>query len=261
MSVAILLGILQGVFEWLPVSSEGVVTAVYSLVHGGALDEGVEYALWLHIGTVPSALVVFRREVVAVVKDAAFNPFRPSPLTLFLVLSTGISAVVGLPLLLALGEISAWIGGAGMGVVGALMLATGAIQLRRKAISDRTISGLRKGDALLAGIAQGVSVLPGLSRSGLTIATLLGRGFDRSDALTLSFLMSIPAGLGAAAYVMADSGVTLSAENIVAAAVAFVTGVVAIKALLAFAVRINVGAFVMAVGFLMLIGSIVDIVF
>ena len=179
MTTAVLLGVLQGAAEWLPVSSEGLVAAAYSLLEGESLDEAVGYALWLHVGTMPAALVVLRRDVAALARELWESPREPSPLLLFIVVSTVLSMVVGLPLVLALGELS--------GLVGVLMLVTGTLQMRRAISGDRDRTRLVLPDALLAGVAQGLSVLPGFSRSGLTVAALLGRGVDKREALVISF--------------------------------------------------------------------------
>lgn len=253
---AALLGFLQGIFEWLPVSSEGVVAAAYTLLEDGTFGEGVGYALWLHIGTVPAALIVFRREVAGVLKNVVVTPTRPSPMTHFLLLSAGVSAVVGLPILIGLTEGSDRVGVAAMALIGGLMLVTGLVLLRRKVVGSRSTGGLRWIDGALAGVAQGAAALPGLSRSGLTVAALLTRGLDRKDALVLSFMMSIPASLGAAAYAATDHSVTFSQESLVAALIAFVTGLATIKFMLALARRINFGPFVISIGAVMLVGSL-----
>ncbi len=248
MTTAVLLGVLQGVVEWLPVSSEGLVAAAYSLLEGESLDDAVGYALWLHMGTMPAALVVLRREVASLVREAWRRPGKPSPLLMFLVVATALSMAVALPLALVLGELSGLVGASAMGVVGVLMLATGALQMRgaKPGVRDRT--RLAPSDALLAGVAQGLSVLPGLSRSGLTVAALLGRGVEKREALVISFLMSIPASAAAAMYAALDGGFTLSAEAVVGAAAAFVVGLASMRALLAFAERVNFGLFVVLVG-------------
>jgi len=163
---------------------------------------------------------------------------------------------VGLPILIVLTELSDLIGVAAMALIGALMLVTGLVQLRRKVAGSRSMDGLRWLDAALAGVAQGASALPGLSRSGLTVATLLTRDIDRKDALVLSFMMSIPASLGAAVFATTDPGVELSQESIIAALIAFVTGLATIKLMLALARRINFGPFVIVIGTVMLAGSI-----
>lgn len=248
MTTAVLLGVLQGVAEWLPVSSEGLVAAAYSRLEGESLDEAVGYALWLHVGTMPAALVVLRRDVAALAREVWERPRQTPPLLMFLAVATLLSMALALPLVLVLGELSGLVGASAMGLVGVLMLATGVLQMRKPGHGSRDRTALALPDALLAGLAQGLSVLPGLSRSGLTVAALLGRGVEKREALVVSFLMSIPASAAAALYAALGGGFALSAEAFVAAAVAFVVGLGTIRALLAFAERVNLGLFVVLVG-------------
>ena len=158
-----------------------------------------------------------------------------------------------------------------MGAVGLMMVATGALQLRRVR-PDVAGQGNHKGcpygldvrghtdltavDALAAGAAQGLAALPGLSRSGLTIAALLGRRVERGEALVLSYLMSIPASLGAGVIALADGGMASTWPALAAAAVACGVGLVTIRALLAFAQRVNLGGFVAAAGVVMVAGAV-----
>ena len=258
MGNAVVLGLVQGVSEWLPVSSEGLVAAAYALLYDADLDEAVGFALWLHLGTAPAALVALRREVAALAGGLLARPFTPSPVAVFLAAATAASAVVAFPLLLALPELSSALGGGAMLVVGAAMLVTGAAQLRRPADGRRTGDDARAADGVLAGIAQGVAVVPGLSRSGLTVAVLLARRLDRREALTLSFLMSVPASLGAALYAAAFSEIEIGAEAAVAALVAFAAGLATIKLLLGLAGRVNFAGFALAVGAAMAAGGAWD---
>ena len=252
----LLLGSLQGFTEWLPVSSEGVVTAVYSLFFHRSLSESIAYALWLHLGTVFSALIVFRREVYGIIQDVVNRPRSPSPLVSYLFISTAVSALVGFPLLLSIEEVSTRLGAIAMGLVGLLMFITGGLQLRRNVSGERVREEISHVDAVMTGVAQGFAVLPGLSRSGLTVSVLLARHVERREALVLSFLMSIPASLGAALYSGIDNGLLTSGGAIVAAAVACVVGLVTIRALLAVAERVNFGAFVIIVGTALVAGAI-----
>ena len=167
---ALLLGTLQGVTEWLPISSEGAVAATYSLAYDRPLDEAVSYALWLHLGTAVSALIAFRMEVAAVVREAVSLPRNPSPLLRFLVVGTVVSGVIGVPVLMGLDEISEVGGSAAMLLVGVLLLATAAYQSRMQRSGLRGRDDLGNRDATLTGVAQGLAALPGLSRSGLTVA-------------------------------------------------------------------------------------------
>ena len=256
MTGPIVLGFLQGIVEWLPVSSEGVVAATYAVIFDKPLDEAVGYALWLHVGTAPSVIVVFRREVVGILREVVGLHRRPSRLLLYLVISTIVSGLVGFPLLLGLREVSSAVGVTATGLIGGFMLITGAVQMRRRQPGVRDRDDLSPSDAIAAGVAQGVAVVPGLSRSGMTIALLLARRIERREALVLSFLMSVPASLAAALYAGLDSGFNLDSGAIVAAFVAFVVGLVTIRVVLAFAQRTNLGLFVLAVGAAMLAGAL-----
>ena len=257
MAAAAVLGLLQGLVEWLPVSSEGVVAAAYALLFDASFDEAVGFALWLHLGTVPSVLVALRRDIQDIVRDVLALPEAPSTTIRFLFFATLASGVVGLPLILTLSDISAIGGTAATGVIGGFMLITGYLQLRRREADDHARDKLTLIDALLVGVAQGLAVIPGLSRSGMTVAALLSRRVDRKRALTLSFLLSIPASLAASLYVGIDSGLVFDAEAILAAGVAFITGLLTIKGLMAAAARINFGWFVIAVGAVMIAGALI----
>ena len=298
---AIFLGILQGIAEWLPVSSEGTVAAAYALVFDEELGDAVGYALWLHIGTVPSAIIVLRHEIMDLVREAmslvlkrkqyavatpsnqvatspgsatagaplqnpgseALNPRpaplkpgSPSPFLRFVVVATLVGGGLGFPLLLVLKDVSDVAGPTAMGVIGGFMLITGAAQLLRRERGHRTRDDVTLVDGVLTGVAQAFSVIPGLSRSGSTIATLLARRVDGREALVLSFILSIPVSLGASIYAGISEGLFLDSYALVAVIAAFITGLLTIKVVLALAVRVNFGAFVLIIGSLMVAGAL-----
>ena len=256
MDIAVLLGAVQGVTEWLPISSEGAVAVAYSLLRDTSLSEAVAYALWLHLGTAFSALVAFREQVRGLIKEVSSTPLAPSPLLRFLVVATLISTAIAVPLLLLLDELSERMGASAMVIVGVLLLFTGATQLRRRSNGVRGLTNVSLKDALLCGVFQGVAVLPGLSRSGLTVSVLLARRMDRRESLTLSFLLSIPAGLGAAGFAYFRDNTLMGMEGIVASVVAFLVGLFSIRVLLRLAERINFAPFVLSVGVLMIAGAV-----
>ncbi len=257
MAAAAALGILQGLFEWLPVSSEGIVAAVYTLSFDASLDEAVGFALWLHVGTVPAVLVALRHDIIGIVREALIPPHSLSPTLRFLFFATLASGIVGLPLLLTLSDISSLGGTAATALIGCFMLIAGYFQLNRREPEIPTRPELTTFDALLVGVAQGLSVVPGISRSGMTVATLLLRQVDRKRALTLSFLMSVPASIAASLYIGIESGLVFDPYAILAAGVAFVVGLFTIRGLIRVAERMNFGWFVVAVGAVMLAGSLV----
>lgn len=256
---AALLGLIQGLAEWLPVSSEGVLVAVQSFAFGDSLTDAVNFSLWLHIGTALSALAAFRADVWDVLRDLARHPTAPSPITAYLVIATISSAPIGFLLLTGLLEFSSRVGAVAMVVVGILMLATGALLLRSRSSGARTRDDVRWPDAVLTGIAQGLAALPGLSRSGLTVSVLLWRGVDRREALTLSFLLSVPASLGAGLYAAISAGYYASPQAAVALAVSAVTGFATIRMLMAVARRLNFGWFVLIMGAAILAGAILAV--
>ena len=255
-AAAALLGLVQGVVEWLPVSSEGIVAAVYSLAFGADLPAAVSFSLWLHFGTALSAVAALRRDIGGLLREAAANPRRPGPMAGFLAVATAASAPLGLALLLGLPEFSQRLGAAAMAAVGGLMLITGLILLRRRQGGRRHRESATWRDGVWTGLAQGLSVLPGLSRSGLTAAVLLGRGFDRREALTLSFLLSVPAGLAAGLYAAWQGGFYATPPALAALAIAAVTGFITVKALLKVAERVNFGWFVVIVGLGIMAGGL-----
>ncbi|SVE24623.1 uncharacterized protein METZ01_LOCUS477477, partial [marine metagenome] len=217
---SILLGLIQGITEWLPVSSEGLVTASATFLLDKSLEDAIGISLWLHLGTALAALFSFKVEILNLTKGFMGNPSCLKGEIGFLFLGTAVSALIGLPLLLVAGEIfqldSTKNGTQTFAaLIGIFMIVTGVILLRSKRTGKRKRNDSGTIDAILTGTAQGFSVLPGLSRSGLTVSVLLARGMDRRDALTLSFLLSIPASIGAGLYTVFSSGIILSPEHLV----------------------------------------------
>lgn len=246
---AALLGLVQGVAEWLPVSSEGVVAAIQTLALGADAADAVAFSLWLHLGTALAALAALRKDAAALARSVLRNPTRPTPAALFLALATAVSAPLGLALLMGMDGFSERLGGLAMALVGALMTVTGVVLLRgRRRGGARTREDVGAPDAILVGAAQGLAALPGLSRSGLTVSALLWRGVDRRESLALSFLLSVPASAGAGLYAALDSGFHASPEALLALAVSAATGFIAVRALMGLARRINFGWFAAAAG-------------
>jgi undecaprenyl-diphosphatase len=260
--IAVVVGLLQGVFEWLPVSSEGNVAIALTALGAGS-NAAVSYALFVHLGTAVSATAYYRDEVRAALASAsAFDrtaAFDAETATLsFVVLATAAASVVGLVALTLLEAlVTALTGGAFVALIGALLVATGLLQRVANAWSLATRSTPNLTDALLVGGLQGLAILPGVSRSGTTTSALLLRGHDGPAAFRLSFLLSIPAAIlgGGVGALRGGLGVSPTA-GLVALVVAAVVGYATIDLLMRTVRRVAVWALCVGLGALAIAGGL-----
>ncbi len=196
----LILGAIQGVTEWLPVSSQGVISLVLINVFDLPPAEAVILAIWLHSGTLLAAIFYFRREIIETIRHlpAYTRNIRQSGTTpqgnliTFLLLATAVSGVIGGPLLILSLDRLKFPGSLVTAIIGLFLIVTGLVQrfaMRAKDVADKPLTIK---DSLILGAVQALSVFPGLSRSGLTVATLLFRRYNGAQALKLSFLLSIP---------------------------------------------------------------------
>jgi undecaprenyl-diphosphatase len=171
-------------------------------------------------------------------------------------LATLLTAFVGLPIfVLGLKSFSAMATGFVAGIIGAFLIITGLVQLKKPESVFKTKNDLKMVDALVAGCLQGLSVLPGFSRSGLTVAGLLFRKFKETEALRLSFLMSLPAVLGGNIILnlAGFNNIEFNFTSFAALAASFITGILTIGLLLKISRKINFGWFAIGFGVLTLI--------
>jgi undecaprenyl-diphosphatase len=261
--LAVLLGVVQGVLEWLPVSSEGGVALLLAVVGGESAVDATRFALVLHVGTAVAAISFYRDELVTF--SGQLPAWRPSrafdgdwaDLTFFGV-ATLTSGVVGIGVYLAAVELASELaGGAFVAAVGGLLVVTGLVQR----VAEGWGLGARETpdalDAVLVGALQGLALLPGVSRSGTTVSALLLRGHDGEASLRLSFLLSIPASLGAGLLVVLDAGVPAIAPGaaVVALAVSAVVGYLTVGALVALVRRVAFWGVCVGFGVLALVGG------
>ena len=236
----IVLAILQGLTEFLPVSSSGHLVLGQHLL--GEKSAGVYLEVALHLGTLVSVLVVFHRDVAKLIwagwsiVRAPFQkgPASPDPyrkLLVLLAVGTLPTALVGVFLS---GVFTALF--ASPRLVGVSLLITGVIlYLTGRLSGKKRLEKVTLVDALVIGLGQSLAITPGISRSGTTIATALFRGLDRDAAVRFSFLMAVPAIFGAG--VMELSGLTGASLDypiywlVIGATVAAVTGIGAILSL------------------------------
>jgi undecaprenyl-diphosphatase len=226
----ILLGFFQGLTEFLPVSSDGHLAVIGHVA--GVQTPGVFVEVALHVATLGSILVVYGRrfwELVLGVLRRNPDELRYAGLLIIGMIPAGL---VGLFLEDVIGRAfdSMWAAGFGFLVTAAALLST-----RRK--SAEGASRPTPGGALVIGLAQALAPFPGISRSGMTIASGLWVGLGAVAAADFSFLMAIPliagAGLLEARHAAADVALVGALPLIVAGVVAFLSGVFAIRFLVA----------------------------
>lgn len=181
----LILGVIQGLTEFLPVSSSGHLVIMQKIL--GITQEQVAVTVILHLGTVLALVIFFFKEIISLLKDARAL-FRIFIVTLI----TGAIAVIGKDFFESLF-------GAPRLVAFAWVI-TGIILILTKEFTHSKRSDINIKDAVILGFTQGAAIIPGISRSGITISTLLFRGIDRKVCFAFSFLVSIPLMLGAAVF-------------------------------------------------------------
>ena len=192
----LLLGIIQGIVEWLPVSSQGILVAVQSQF-GISSSLAFKVALWLHIGTLLAVLVYYRHEWKVIVTPSN----KQVPLRRFLLLTTIGTAVSGIPIRLILRLFFDENGGLFSGfiylIIGlALSLTSILLFLGQRQETTKDLQELTSIQEFFVGLAQGLSIIPGVSRSGITVSTLLFHKINGEDSFRGSFIISVPAVLG-----------------------------------------------------------------
>lgn len=202
---AILLGVVQGLTEFLPISSSG------HLVIGSEIlkfnDPGISFEVFLHLGSLLAVIIAFRGEIAQMVRsifssgaDRKADPelHRAFMWNIYVVVATIPAVFVGLFLKDSIEAIFDNI------LITFTMLAvTGTIMLLTRQLSEKSIP-VNCPRSLLIGVAQATAILPGLSRSGSTIFTGMLLGINRETAAKFSFIMSIPAILGASVLKLSD---------------------------------------------------------
>ncbi len=249
----IILGVLQGLTEFLPVSSSGHL--VLGQTWFGITESQLVFDISVHIGTLLAVLVVYRNEIFEIVRsvlDFCVSVTRGE--------YAGEQFVKNEPLQMALAIIIGSVPTAAMGIllkqyehvlfssallVGITLLITGTMlwlsrRYYNRASSDGSLT-IKK--ALFVGVGQGLAVIPGISRSGTTIAAGMFMGLSRHKAATFSFLLSIPAIAGAQLLSIKDmieNDFALDPVTVWATLVSFITGLIALKILIKL---VNAGRF------------------
>ena len=249
------LGIVQGIAEWLPVSSEGLIVLIKTNLFNQPpnYEELIRHALFLHLGTFFAALIYFKKDVGILCKSIVqykSQTQETKKLFNFLFFTTLISGILGICLLKLMVNLVEHFEATGKSItliIGFLLIGTGILELRASKPGYRNLSNLKWTDSLITGIAQGFASLPGFSRSGLTMSTLLLLKFDKEHSLKLSFLLSLPIVLAGNIILNYDQMI-FSAPSLIGLGCSFVFGLITIHLLLKLAKAVNFGYFMLIFG-------------
>ncbi|MHA1213810.1 MAG: undecaprenyl-diphosphate phosphatase [Candidatus Hodarchaeales archaeon] len=210
---ALVMALLQGIIEWLPISSEGQLTIIFVNVYGIQDLEAVTLALILHLGTMFAVLWVFRKDFYGLVK-------LEYEITRLVLLATIGTAITAIPIVFFLKNDWERLSNSlplpqdlvFTLIVGILLIVTGIVLSKQPEQGKREWNSLKHKEILFLGMAQGIAALPGISRSGMTITFLLFIGLTQRDALRTSFIISVPAVLGATMIELLLEGFSLDSN-------------------------------------------------
>ncbi|MDP9239404.1 MAG: undecaprenyl-diphosphate phosphatase [Actinomycetota bacterium] len=245
---AVVLGVVEGVTEFLPVSSTGHLTIAESLMGIKTDDKAVTaFTAVIQVGAILAAVFYFRRDIARLVVAffrglGSAQARQETDWRLALCVIAG-SIPIGVVGFLAKDFIksdlrSLWVVAGALIVWSAVMVVAERVATYRRHEEDTTLK-----DAIIIGLVQCLALVPGVSRSGATISAGLFRGLDRVTATRLSFLLGIPALVAAGGYELKDlSGIDVT-PTVVATVVSFVVAYISIAWLLKFVVRHSIAVF------------------
>ncbi|HEX7297943.1 MAG TPA: undecaprenyl-diphosphate phosphatase [Solirubrobacteraceae bacterium] len=246
---AIVLGIVQGLTEFLPISSTAHLRIVPAFF--GWDDPGAAFTAVVQLGTMAAVLLYFRNELWAIgsawVRSVLARERAPADpdarLGWYIVLGTIPIAVLGFAFKDTIeNEFRT------LELIGGALMVFSVVMLRAEAVSrrDRELSGLTRRDGLIIGCAQALALVPGVSRSGATISAGLFLNFDRTTAARYSFLLSVPAVVLSGLFELrhlGEGGGASAGATVLATILAFVVGYLSIAFLLRYLVRHSIGVF------------------
>ncbi|MEO9512451.1 MAG: undecaprenyl-diphosphate phosphatase [Flavobacteriaceae bacterium] len=225
---AIILGIIQGLTEFLPVSSSGHLELGKAILGADSLpEESLLFTVILHFATALSTILVFRKDIAEIFRGLfQFKWNEETQFSLKIIISMIPAALIGFFLQ---DFLEVFFDGAII-IVGIMLLIT-AILLYLADLAKTTEKGVSYRSAFVIGMAQAVAILPGISRSGATISTAVLLGIDKTKSARFSFLMVVPLIFGKVAKDLLSGDINFVGDQAIAMGVgfiaAFITGIAA----------------------------------
>ena len=245
---AVIIGIIQGVSEWLPISSKTQIIVSSSYLLKLLFQEAYTFGLFMEIGTIVAAVVYFRKELIEMVQvllGSKIEAYRK--LLIYVVVVTIITGLIGAPLYLVADSIKGIAVGIPMLIIGVVLMADAVLirysrKRREKGVNSRKLRDFTLKDYLLIGIAQGISALPGVSRSGITTSAMLLTNVEPDEAFRLSFIAGIFAAIGAFGLTLVTTrsnvAVAIAGIGLAGLAVAIVTSTIVSLFLIDFLIKV-----------------------
>jgi undecaprenyl-diphosphatase len=243
----IILGIIQGILEWLPISSQGALVLINLILE--LTSNPLEVALFLHIGTFFAVLLVFRKDWLNIFYMKDIQLFK------FLFFTSAISLIIGFILFQLI--ITITMGSVLLALIGTGLIFTSFLNKKKKRNYKNEMK--RKQNIpikviILTGILQGLSVIPGISRTGSTIFGLSFTNHKPEKILKLSYLMSAPIIFVSTIYLLLKEPTIINAWP--ALVFSFFVGILTLKLILKFSKRINFSLFTLIFGILCILSAI-----
>ncbi len=241
---AIILGIIQGLTEFLPVSSSGHLELAKAILGDTSTPEKrLKFTVILHFATALSTLVIFRKEAIQIIKGLVqFKWNDEFQFSLKIIISMIPAVIIGLQFE---ERLETFFGGKIL-FVGIMLLVT-ALLLLLADKAKNTRKSVSFPNALAIGISQAIAILPGVSRSGITISTSVLLGIDRTKATRFSFLMIIPLIFGKIAKDILEDSIKFQSSDIIPVSAGFITaffaGLLACKWMIALVKKSNLSYF------------------
>tara|TARA_A100001037_G_scaffold218364_1_gene196233 strand:- start:7855 stop:8661 length:807 start_codon:yes stop_codon:yes gene_type:complete len=262
---AVILGTIQGISEWLPLSSEGLVTASGIIFFDNTASHSFSMSLVMHFGSGIAALVYFRKDIKLILRDFLIAPKVQSKEATFLLYSTLTSGIIAIPLMLIMENLvtSGFFQNTSefsMLIIGISMIGTGCVLRYSNKSSNNFHRDPSMREGIITGIAQGLSVIPGISRSGITISTMVIRGFDHNQALKLSFIMCIPVTIASGVYALIFQSVYIDSYTYIAITTSFISSLFFIKILLLIVNRFKFWIFAVSIGLIIFLSSLTELI-
>lgn len=240
---AIILGLVQGIAEFLPISSSGHLSVLQNLFHMSTAEDGhMFFDVLLHLGTLISICIVYWHDIVAMFRETIcfFGDMKkpaaerkqqlPAARMVLMIIIATLPLFVILPINDYVEQLyyHTFFIGIAFALTGCLLFVSD-----RMPVGKRTEKNMRIKDALIIGVCQAIATIPGLSRSGTTITAGMAIGLNRDFAVKFSFMMSLPAVLGANILSLAKAAkagidVSLLPAYLVGMVVAMISGIFAI---------------------------------